>query len=301
MNKVYIMDVFYTPKQVCTVNSPSRSPEKPRLVMDKLMSGSFAGDISTHEDFAPFDNGEFLVAHEATYVESFFAGELPHNAEIEWSSEFAESVRYTNSSLYHAIKFATENQNSLVLSPTSGFHHAGPSSGRGFCTFSGQVIGSVKRWRETGAVGAYLDLDGHFGNSIGDSLSFCPDVNEAITWNFNPGGFGESYVAEVRDAMIELETMVDAKTVDYLVWCHGADSHEDDDLGDNVNTEQWLECSEIFYSLVKRKRDEGFNVPVVMALFGGYRGDLPGVYENYKFVVNLHVQDLEIGMRILQQ
>jgi len=294
------MDIFYTPQQVCAVNSTSRSPEKPRLVMDELMSGFFAADISIHDDFPPFDNLEFLIAHEASYIESFFAGELTNNAGIEWSAEFAESVRYTNSSLYHAIKFATENENSLVLSPTSGFHHAGPSAGYGFCTFSGQVIGSVKRWRETGAVGAYLDLDGHYGNSIGDSVDFCTNVNEAIAWNFNPCDYGESYVAEVRDAMIELETMVDAKAVDYLVWCHGADSHEDDDLGDNVNTEQWLECSEIFYSLVKRKRDEGFNVPVVMALFGGYRADPVGVYENYKFVVDLHVQDIEIGMRILQ-
>jgi len=294
------MDIFYTPNQVCTVNSTSRSPEKPRLVMDQLMSGSFAADISIHDDFPPFDNLEFLIAHEAAYIDSFFAGELTNNAGIEWSAEFAESVRYTNSSLYHAIKFATENENSLVLSPTSGFHHAGPNAGWGFCTFSGQVIGSVKRWRETGAVGAYLDLDGHYGNSIGDSVGFCTNVNQAITWNFNPDDIGEAYVAVVRDAMIKLETMIEAKTVDYLVWCHGADSHEDDDLGHNVNTEQWLECSEIFFSLVKRKRDEGFNVPVVMALFGGYRADPPGAYENYKIVVDLHVQDIEIGMRILQ-
>jgi acetoin utilization deacetylase AcuC-like enzyme len=268
--------------------------------MERLMCGSYAADISIHDDFPPFDNLEFLIAHEAAYIDSFFAGELTNNAGIEWSAEFAESVRYTNSSLYHAIKFATENENSLVLSPTSGFHHAGPKAGWGFCTFSGQVIGSVKRWRETGAVGAYLDLDGHYGNSIGDSVGFCTNVNQAITWNFNPDDIGEAYVAVVRDAMIKLETMIEAKTVDYLVWCHGADSHEDDDLGHNVNTEQWLECSEIFFSLVKRKRDEGFNVPVVMALFGGYRADPPGAYENYKIVVDLHVQDIEIGMRILQ-
>jgi acetoin utilization deacetylase AcuC-like enzyme len=186
------MDVFYTPQQVCTVKSTSRSPEKLRLVRDQLMSGSFAADISIDDDFPPFDNLEFLIAHETSYIESFFAGELLNNAGIEWNAEFAESVRYTNSSLYHAIKFATENQNSLVLSPTSGFHHAGPKAGWGFCTFSGQVIGSVKRWRETGTVGAYLDLDGHYGNSIGDSVGFYANVNEAIAWNLNPGGYGES-------------------------------------------------------------------------------------------------------------
>lgn len=269
----------------------SKSPLKPKLVVEKLLSGKYADKVLIH-DFKRLTQEDFEIAHKTDYVQEFLVGSgRAESNQIPWSEELVESVSYTNGSLYYAIKYATENKNAFVLSPTSGFHHAQPASGRGFCTFSGQVIASVKRYRESGAKGAYLDLDGHFGNSIGDSSEFCPDVDTAITLNFNPTAYGEHYIAELYDGLEILERQIEAG-VDYVVWCHGADSHEDDDLGGFVDTEQWLRCSEIFYKFVQKKRTEGYNVPVVTSLFGGYRAD-------YEFVINLHVSDLEIGMGIL--
>ena len=290
------MEVFYTPKQVNTGGnmdrSFSKSPLKPKLVVDKLLSGKCGDKVIIH-DFKGLTQEDFEIAHEKSYVEEFLVGGKRSDSNgIPWSEELVDSVTYTNGSLYYAIKYATENKNSFVLSPTSGFHHARPSGGSGFCTFSGQVIASVKRYRETGAKGAYLDLDGHFGNSIGDSSEFCPDVDKAITLNFNPTESGEHYIAELYDGLEILERQIEAG-IDYVVWCHGADSHEDDDLGGQVNTEQWLRCSEIFYKFVQKKRTQGYNVPVVTSLFGGYRDD-------YDFVINLHVADIEMGMEILE-
>jgi acetoin utilization deacetylase AcuC-like enzyme len=292
-----MMDIFYTPKQVNTNNnmgiSFSKSPLKPKLVMDELLSGIHAKDLVIH-DFNGLTQADFEIAHKISYVKEFLTGgKRSESNGIPWSKELVESVAYTNGSLYHAIKYATENENAFVLSPTSGFHHAQPANGRGFCTFSGQVIASVKRYRETGAVGAYLDLDGHFGNSIGDSVKFCPDVLKAITLNLNPSENGEQYLDELAVGLDVLERQIETG-LDYVVWCHGADSHEDDDLGGYVNTQQWLQCSEMFYEFVQRKRSQGFNVPVVASLFGGYSR------KNYGFVINLHASDIEMGIDILE-
>lgn len=291
------MDIFYNPKQVPSSHSMeksySKSPLKPKLVVEKLLSGECSSKITVH-DFEPLTRKDFEIAHDKNYVDAFLTGgEGCSSNGLPWSEELADSVKYTNGSLYYSIKYATENINSFVLSPTSGFHHATPLRGGAFCTFSGQVITSVKRYRETGAVGAYLDLDAHFGNSIGDSSIFCPDVDEAITLNLNPAMHGELYLAELADGLETLECQIDAG-IDYVVWCHGADSHRDDDLGGCVGTKDWLECSKMFYSFIQRKRNEGHNVPVVASLFGGYRRD------DYDFVIKLHTRDLEMGMEILE-
>ena len=291
------MEIFYHPKQVPSSqtmkNSYSKSPIKPRLVVEKLLSGE-CGNKITLRDFEPLARKDFEIAHDKNYVDAFLTGgEGCSSNGLPWSEELAGSVKYTNGSLYYSIKYATENTNSFVLSPTSGFHHATPLRGGAFCTFSGQVIASVKRYRETGAVGAYLDLDAHYGNSIGDSSTFCPDVEVAITLNLNPAMHGELYLAELADGLETLECQIDSG-IDYVVWCHGADSHRDDDLGGCVGTEDWLECSKMFYSFIQRKRNEGHNVPVVASLFGGYRRD------DYDFVIDLHTRDIEMGMEILE-
>ena len=105
-------------------------------------------------------------------------------------------MRYTNASLYHAIEHAVAHPEQVTFSPTSGFHHARPAAGSAFCTFSGQVIAAIKIFREHRLVGAYLDLDGHFGNSIEDSRTFVADLNQAIPpgCNINPDGDHADYL-----------------------------------------------------------------------------------------------------------
>ena len=99
-------------------------------------------------------------------------------------------MRYTNASLYHAIEHAVAHPEQVALSSTSGFHHARPTGGGGFCTFSGQVIAAVKIYREHRLVGAHVDLDGHFGNSIEDSQTsvssgrYASHLKKAKSWAF---------------------------------------------------------------------------------------------------------------------
>jgi acetoin utilization deacetylase AcuC-like enzyme len=276
--------------------SVSKSPLKPKLVVENLLKGPLKSLIEV-SSFEPLGKDDFTIAHDSTYVDNVFNGVYPDCATngIPWSPKLIDTIRYTNGSLYSAMRDAVSNRNSFTLSPTSGFHHAKPFRGVGFCTFSGQVIASVKLFNEYNLRGAYFDLDGHFGNSIEDSKVFQPLTEKAISYNMNIYGSNNYYLEDLKMKLDVVHQSIINKQTDYVVWCHGADSHEEDDFvgQEKVSTEYWLKCSELFYSTVKSWREEGLDVPVIASLFGGYRKD------NYDFVIDLHTKDIEIGIQTL--
>lgn len=292
--------VFYTPKQVNTNNNiigaTSRSPLKPMLLMKALDGLKLSNHFDIEAGFEAFTNEDFRLAHTEKYVNSFFSGEQPlcSSNSLPWSKELADSVRYTSASLYNAVKHAYLNPDQIAFSPTSGFHHAQPHRGSGFCTFSGQVIAAVKMYNEFGVSGAVLDLDGHYGNSIEDTRGYSEVLDLAIPLGFNFGqlrGEDEAYHLNLIHALAKIERAVLANEIGYVMWCHGADSHDEDDLGGQVDTEHWIKCSETFYLWVNRMDKLLAEVgrgplPVVLSLFGGYRKD------NYGSVLSLHLKDL---------
>ncbi|MDJ1482981.1 hypothetical protein QNI16_20935 [Cytophagaceae bacterium YF14B1] len=285
---------FYTPHMVLDKNGKnvSRSPQKPKLLLNFLERHKLSSYINLQNNFPPFAQEDFYLAHTEHYVDSFFAGKKPLaiSNNLDWSPQFAESIRYTNASLYYAIKHAVTHPDEICFSPVSGFHHAIPPAGVGYCTFSGQVIASVRLFRELGLRGAYIDLDGHFGNSIEDSRSFVSDLSLAVPrgiGNINPGDNHQKYMSNLRRELGLLRDAILEKRIDYVVFCHGADSHEDDDTRGQCTTEEWLECSSLFYEFVQKidqKRQKP--LPLVLCLFGGYRKD------DYNSVLSLHTSDL---------
>lgn len=291
--------VFYTPKQVCIESiqskSYSKSPLKPMLYMEYLFNNGFGDNLDVNSTFSPLHKRHFRLAHTRRYVNHFFngTGNCKSNG-LPWSVELTESVRYTNASLYAAIRHSIENPTQISLSPTSGFHHARPDEGSGFCTFSGQVIAAMRIYRKYGKRAAFLDLDGHFGNSIEDSKVHVKDLNKIIPFNINPRGSHKEYVVDLRNQLNRLTQAFLNKKVDYVVWCHGADSHEWDQLGYQCTTEEWLECSYMFYEWVKMMQvRHQITIPVALSLFGGYRDD------DYNSVLSLHASDLQVCLETL--
>ncbi len=298
--------VFYTPKMVLRKHinqSYSKSPMKPMLLMKYFGKHGITQFLDVDGTFAPFDRDEFLISHTPGYVDAVLTGNdvrLQSTNGLPWSAELAETVRYTTASLYNAIKYSIDHPDTPALAPVSGFHHARPNGGSGFCTFAGQVIASVKLYRELGKRGCYFDLDGHYGNSIEDCRNFCPDINEAVPagFNINPHGHNKSYLDNLLEAFELVEKAILSGEIDYVVWCHGADSHTYDDLGGQVNTNYWVKCSEEFYKWVKRvdeKLESNGRAPlsVSMALFGGYRAD------SYESVLSLHTKDMVLCLNML--
>ena len=149
------------------------------------------------------------------------------------------------------------------------------------------MIASLKIWNQYKLKGAYIDLDGHFGNSIEDSESFVKNLNSIILHNINPLGAHETYIENLVRELNILANDLLVGNIDYVVFCHGADSHEWDDLGFQCTTEEWLRCSELVYQMIKRvslKLDKP--IPLALSLFGGYRND------DYNSVLSLHTADL---------
>ena len=276
----------------------SKSPSKPRRFVDFLRHTPVLEHVEVSDAFAPMTREKLLLAHTEEYVDSFLTGEgdLAHSNGLNWSPEFRDSVLLTNSCLLTAIREAIDGPApSLTMAPVSGFHHARPGAGGGFCTFSGQVIAALDLYRGRGLRGAWIDMDGHFGNSIEDSREFAPDLNNAIprSCNINPVGRGETYLRDLTDKVDALHELVVTGHVDYVCVAHGADSHEWDQLGGQLTTAEWLQASDIVYGSVARMRQTRLHVPVTMALFGGYRDDHP------ESVLGLHAMDLAKALRHL--
>lgn len=295
--------VFYDTRQICrdveTSGSVSKSPLKPELVLSQLERLGISEALNIRS-FNPFDRQDFLEAHTRPYVEDFFAGRQPlcSSNSIPWSAQLAESVRYTNASLYYAQRAAIENPRQITFSPTSGFHHAVPHRGNGFCSFSGQVIAAVKLFREFKVSGAWIDLDAHFGNSIEDSRDTVSDLNRAIPpgCNLNPLGTHEDYLENLRIGLAHLKQRFLTGEIHWLAFAHGADSHRDDDIGGQgqLTTDEWLTASAMVYRWLRElDGDLGRPVPLTLALFGGYRED------DYASVINLHVADFLTCLREL--
>ena len=109
-----------------------------------------------------------------------------------------------------------------------------------------------KIWNQYKLRGAYIDLDGHFGNSIEDSKSFIKDLNTIIPYNINPTGSHDTYLENLALELNRLSNDLLAGKINYVVFCHGADSHEWDDLGFQCTTEEWLKSSELVYKMIYR-------------------------------------------------
>ncbi len=285
---------FYSEKQVCFDNiqnrSFSKSPLKPYLLMKRIEFKKLNNVFTINSDFSPFSEVDFKIAHTETYINNVFRGEGNYlSNSLPWSKNLVKSVCYTNAALFEAKKHSILHPETVCFAPVSGMHHAQPNRGSGFCTFSGQVISAIKLYQEFGVSGAYFDLDGHFGNSIEDSREFNPLLNLAIPkgCNINPTGKNESYVESLKKGLAHVGELIIKGKIHYVVFAHGADSHEDDDIGGGCDTKHWVQCASIFAEWVNKISLETDRfLPVTLALFGGYRSD------NYNAVLDLHLKSL---------
>ncbi len=139
-------------------------------------------------------------------------------------------------------------------------------------------------------------MDGHFGNSIEDSRSFVSDLDRAIPrgCNINPDGHHPAYLESLVGHLADLEERLCSGQVHYVVFAHGADSHEDDDLEGQCTTAEWLDASDLVYGMLQAVELRlGHPVPVTLALFGSYRRD------DYEAVLRLHTADLIRCLKIV--
>lgn len=264
----------------------SKSPTKPRRFMEFLEKSPIKPYLSTFSNFVGVTPAQLATAHTDAYIQSFLTGltaevgrTRPDGSGIPWTESFAQSVLFTNGSLLSATRVAMASPQYIHLSPTSGFHHATPGEGQGFCTFSGQVIAAIDTWRTHKVGTAWIDLDGHYGNSIEDTRKFAPELEYAIPpgCNINPAGARGQYMRDLSRSLLAIHRRVLLGEIRCICVALGADSHEWDSLGGNqLDTESWLAAVDLVFSVIRDwAKLVGHALPVVLSLFGGYRDDHP--------------------------
>ena len=174
--------VFYNPSQtVRDNNSFSPSAGKPEHIV-KLFSKN--PRVRVIEDWKPLTREEICIAHDPDFVGDILDLKRPNGFGNKLPS-VADSLHYTNGSFLRAAKYAYDN-NTVAMSPTSGFHHSHYDSCHGFCTFNGLMIAAMHLWETTPVqkIGI-VDFDAHYGDGtqdIIDSIEGASDFIEHYTF-----------------------------------------------------------------------------------------------------------------------
>ena len=266
------MHIFYTDRQNAPHNdSFSPSAGKPKLFIDRIRDKY---PVTIHSEWQPFERSDFYLAHDPAYVDAILDGQKS-NGFGNTSPEIAQTLYYTNASLYHAARFALEHK-CITLSPSSGFHHASYRSCFGYCTFNGLMITAIKLQQEQSlkSIGI-IDFDAHYGNGTDDIIQ-----RLGISYIKHKGtehllGSQQKFQASTLE-----ELLLHFKDCQLLLYQAGADPHIDDPLGGYMSTEELSMRDAMVFHFAKVQR-----IPLAWNLAGGYQKPIEKVLDLHENTV----------------
>ena len=256
--KPLALPVFFRPEMNAACDLPSPSAAKPAKALASWQK--LAIPLQVHS-FEPVGQAFFELAHDPAHVRSVLACKTK-NGFGTTHPEVARSLPYTHGSLLAACRHALQSQ-SVAVSPTSGFHHAGLRSCSGFCTFNGLACCAMELLSQglCSKIGI-LDCDMHYGNGtqeIIDQKKLQGLIEHATALRDYP------YDADAFFAILPslLQRMSDCGLVIYQA---GADCHLDDPHGGFLSSEQMRLRDRIVFSFCASRK-----IPLAWNLAGGYQ------------------------------
>lgn len=230
-------------------------------------------------DFEPVSVDLLRKVHDPLMVELIELGVKANGYGTKQPQHFRK-ILMDNGSLISACEKAIVSRE-CILSPTSGFHHAGFSRVSGYCTFNG-IIAAVMRIQELypKARITIVDGDAHWGDGVHELLIH----HRLLNVSYLSQSAYNSTEALVRD----FDRVLDGTHV--VIYQAGADAYIDDLLGSGT-----LEKSELYerdYQIFSRAKQAGAGV--VWNLAGGYGA--PTVKET----MMLHYQTWRVSREIFQ-
>jgi acetoin utilization deacetylase AcuC-like enzyme len=265
---VECIDVYFSPKQLSNPETTSPSPRKPEFVAADWIEQDLPIRIV---DPVPASREQIARAHERSYVDGVLDCLLPNGFRGR-QRDVADSLPWTSGSFLSAARCALDN-GLVACSPTSGFHHAGPASGYGYCTFNGLMVTALalKAEGKVRRVGI-LDCDEHYGDGTAEiidqlGIDWIRHVSEEYAGAAAAKRFIETLSAVVRGFA----------GYDLLIYQAGADQHIDDPLGGFLTTAELAERDRIVFTVAKE-----IGIPVVWNLAGGYQQPLARVLEIHR-------------------
>jgi acetoin utilization deacetylase AcuC-like enzyme len=277
---VYSHDMVSDPGE-----SRSVSAAKPRWVAQALRERPWPVDLVPPE---PVPLEALYRVHDPTYVDGILALRLL-NGFGSRSESVARSLPYTCGAVLTSARLALEEGVSASL--TSGFHHAGYSSARGYCTFNGLIVAAVALL-DAGRASrvAIVDCDFHYGDGT-QSLIRLLNLHERIlhvTFGkaFRRRDQADTYLAAVRDLPLDFGGF----QPDIVLFQAGADAHVDDPLGGLLSTDQMRERDRTVFRVCRE-----LGIPVTWNLAGGYQQEPDGSIPK---VVQLHINTFDEALRV---
>lgn len=272
-------------------------PEGHRFPMLKyeLIPGQLLheGSVSKDHFFSPTmcDEGIVLLTHEKTYLDKLLLQTL--SASEQRRIGFPQSPELTKRELIitqgtiDCCDFAFEN--GVALNVAGGTHHAFADRGEGFCLLNDMAVASnyLLHQKKVNKI-LIIDLDVHQGNGTAKLFEKNPSVftfsmHGAHNYPFHKeqsdldiplkdGTSGQQYLQTLHDTLPELIKKVNP---DFAFYLSGVDILETDKFGKLKVTLE--ECKQrdafVFRTLQKN------NIPVVVAMGGGYSPDVRMIVE----------------------
>jgi len=263
----------------------SPSDRKPKLVCEALLQSGFRIEIVAPR---PITAADVCKVHDPSFVDDVLHLRRP-NGFGSFSESVARSLLYTCGACYASARAAMEDGVSASL--TSGFHHAGPSSGRGFCTFNGLMVTAVQLLDEGRAARvAIIDCDYHYGDGT-QAIIDTRDLGDRVLHvsfgrTFRKPDQAPAYLEALGNLRGKLETFAP----DLILYQAGADAHIDDPLGGLLTTEQMRQRDRLLFTIARE-----LSIPVTWNLAGGYQIESDGSIPR---VIELHLNTFEEALRV---
>ena len=259
------LPVFYTPKMVANFNNFSPSAGKPVQVVGAWQRLGLPLEIIEPD---PVTAAQLKLVHSSDYVDKVMNCEIK-NGFGNKLPEVAESLIYTSGSMLAATREAIRNRK-VAVAPCSGFHHAGFTSGFGYCTFNGLMVTAfvLKAEGLVSQVGI-LDFDMHYGDGTNDLIRH----HQADSWIIHYSA-GEEYLTrhQANDFLTRIpERVALMRDCDVILYQAGADPHINDPLGGFLSTAQLRERDKLVFEAAN-----SLGIPIAWNLAGGYQVDSGG-------------------------
>jgi acetoin utilization deacetylase AcuC-like enzyme len=279
------LKVFYSDDMVSSSGtSLSPSDRKPRILAEALRTTDWPIEFVAPE---PASIDDVCRVHDSTFVADILSLRRP-NGFGSRSESVARSVLYTCGACYGSSLVAL--QEGVSASLTSGFHHAGPGTVRGFCTFNGLMVSAAQLLHEKRVERiAIIDCDYHYGdgtqsiidkNSLGDRV-----LHVSFGESFRHREQASAYLVAVealRERLAQFRPQL-------ILYQAGADVHIDDPFGGLLTTEEMRTRDRILLSVASDSC-----TALSWNLAGGYQVESDGSIPK---VVELHLNTFEEALK----
>jgi acetoin utilization deacetylase AcuC-like enzyme len=270
--------VFYDDRQTaegCESFSPSAG--KPVKVVESWKALDLPIEITS---FRPLTAEEIAVAHDRNYVDGVLNC-TRSNGFGNTSENVAKSLPYTTGSVVAASLHALRT-GETVISPTSGFHHAGWDHGGGFCTFEGLAIATINLLNNGAKKVGIIDLDAHAPQTM-DILEKLGLESRVRHYAFGQNGIRPSNAEQWLEKLPAIvQSYADCNVILLNL---GVDSHIEDPLGGSLTSKQMRRRDRIVFEVSKE-----IGVPGVALLAGGYQTPLRKVLDLHDAMVEEMVE-----------